>query len=402
MSKNLVICFDIEADLGMTGRRTNVIKLYHSLPHDTHQVTCYLPARNSTIRESEGDAKALLKALAHLNLADITLAFANLFIHTDEFARLIYYTFGQGIREQVIAAYNFLVDNYEDDDRVFLFGAGHAAYVAFLVATFTHSFGLIEARYKADVPGIFRYYAKDNLRTQGRKASQLKPEFFKSTFSRSCRLEFLGFWDMVEPGWIYRTISLPGPGHDFGVRTVRHAVSIDERRHWFRNILLGDQRALNIDFREVWFAGAHSDVVGGYPEPESGLSQLALEWLLGEASVAGLRIDARRGRVMLGLEKGCVPGLQDLVAPSATAPLHSPLRGLWWEFEVLPQRYRDPLTGKVRLIVPMGRRREIPDNSYVHRSVLERMEHLSDYKPANLPSRVQIAETIPFIHGAKG
>src|SRR5262249_4689942 len=35
--------------------------------------------------------------------------------------------------------------------------------------------------------------------------------------------------------------------------------------------------------RQWWFAGNHSDVGGSYPEPESRLSDIALEWMCGEA-----------------------------------------------------------------------------------------------------------------------
>ena len=37
------------------------------------------------------------------------------------------------------------------------------------------------------------------------------------------------------------------------------------------------------DVKQVWFAGVHCDVGGGYPEKESGLAKLALEWMLEEA-----------------------------------------------------------------------------------------------------------------------
>jgi hypothetical protein len=47
-----------------------------------------------------------------------------------------------------------------------------------------------------------------------------------------------------------------------------------------------------IDNLQVWFPGVHCDVGRGYPEEESGLSKLALQWMLGEAEQHGLRVDA--------------------------------------------------------------------------------------------------------------
>jgi hypothetical protein len=41
---------------------------------------------------------------------------------------------------------------------------------------------------------------------------------------------------------------------------------------------------------QIWFSGAHSDVGGGYPE--TGLSDVALEWMTGKAEeVGGLEFD---------------------------------------------------------------------------------------------------------------
>ncbi len=34
--------------------------------------------------------------------------------------------------------------------------------------------------------------------------------------------------------------------------------------------------------KQVWFAGCHSDVGGSYPEDESRLSDITLEWMIGE------------------------------------------------------------------------------------------------------------------------
>jgi hypothetical protein len=37
-------------------------------------------------------------------------------------------------------------------------------------------------------------------------------------------------------------------------------------------------------FEQLWFAGNHADIGGGYPENESRLSDIALGWMVGEAS----------------------------------------------------------------------------------------------------------------------
>ena len=81
---------------------------------------------------------------------------------------------------------------------------------------------------------------------------------------------------------------------------VRHALSIDETRANFERVkwgVIGDEPARVAGelerFEQVWFAGNHSDVGGSYREDESRLSDIALHWLLGEATDAlhPIRVD---------------------------------------------------------------------------------------------------------------
>src|SRR3546814_19097292 len=46
------------------------------------------------------------------------------------------------------------------------------------------------------------------------------------------------------------------------------------------------------DIEQRWFSGVHSDIGGGYPEKESGLSKIPLIWMIDEAEKAGLRVTA--------------------------------------------------------------------------------------------------------------
>src|SRR5580658_8225789 len=70
----------------------------------------------------------------------------------------------------------------------------------------------------------------------------------------------------------------------------RHAVSIDERRCFFRQNLWGTP-VTGQDIKQVWFAGVHSDIGGGYLEKDSGLAKVTLQWMIAEASAAGLLVD---------------------------------------------------------------------------------------------------------------
>src|SRR5205823_5218926 len=50
----------------------------------------------------------------------------------------------------------------------------------------------------------------------------------------------------------------------------------------------------NLWFEQVWFAGNHSDIGGSYPENESRLSDIALDWMAKCAAAVpdALRLDA--------------------------------------------------------------------------------------------------------------
>jgi uncharacterized protein (DUF2235 family) len=126
---------------------------------------------------------------------------------------------------------------------------------------------------------------------------------FKKTFCRECKPHFVGVWDTVSSvGCVYNVAHFPGTKatHNPDLHYVRHAVSIDERRALFRQNLFGTPHGPEQDIEEIWFAGVHSDVSGSYPEPESQLSKIALQWMVCEAEAVGLRVDQNRKADMLG------------------------------------------------------------------------------------------------------
>jgi uncharacterized protein (DUF2235 family) len=125
---------------------------------------------------------------------------------------------------------------------------------------------------------------------------------FNKTFSIECTPHFIGVWDTVSSlGWVYNAVHFPftRATSNPDLRIIRHAVSIDERRAFFRENSFGPPHDPLQDIREVWFAGVHSDVGGSYPEAESQLSKIALRWMLCEAELAG-----RKRQVMAVLTKG--------------------------------------------------------------------------------------------------
>lgn len=75
------------------------------------------------------------------------------------------------------------------------------------------------------------------------------------------------------------------------VRYARHAISIDETRKdfprvkWGKHDVIRKKESLTDEpFVQYWFAGNHSDIGGSYPEAESRLSDVALQWMVDEAT----------------------------------------------------------------------------------------------------------------------
>jgi hypothetical protein len=113
------------------------------------------------------------------------------------------------------------------------------------------------------------------------------------------RIHFLGVWDTVgalgvprilDVKWIPR-FSTQAQFHDTAlcesVRNAFHAVAIDEHRAAYKTTLwTGPPTATIENIEQRWFAGAHADVGGGYPDDL--LYALPLEWLAKKAASCGL------------------------------------------------------------------------------------------------------------------
>src|SRR5207249_3855198 len=99
---------------------------------------------------------------------------------------------------------------------------------------------------------------------------------------------------------------------------------------FFRQNLIDESKAQQ-DLKQVWFAGVHSDVGGSYPETESGLSKIALQWMAREAQQAGLLINREKMDVILG-------GDSQHTSPDPSAVMHRSLRTFWWLGEIYPKR----------------------------------------------------------------
>jgi hypothetical protein len=243
-------------------------------------------------------------------------------------------------------------------------------------------FGLLHLGNDALIPYIIRLYARTTRKARGMTQTFGVAEAFKETFCRDCRLHFVGVWDTVSSaGWIWNPVWLPFTGQNPAIANGRQAISIDERRCYFREKLWGAPLP-GQNMKQVWFAGVHADVGGSCTDLQSGLSQIALEWMLCEAASFGLLVDARKAQKVLGRIAPPPP-----VAPNPAAKTNNSLTWKWWILEFLPHSYYDLAALRKKWRIPLGARRKIPQGSVLHESVIEKLHVDNTYHPPNLPTQ---------------
>ena len=94
------------------------------------------------------------------------------------------------------------------------------------------------------------------------------------------------------------------------VRYARHALAIDETRKDFARepwATIGDWPARPGEpewLRQVWFAGNHSDIGGSYPEDESRLSDITLQWMAEQATGLPNPLQVDRSRLHIFPDAG--------------------------------------------------------------------------------------------------
>jgi uncharacterized protein (DUF2235 family) len=371
--KNIVICCDGTGN-EFGDNNSNVVKLYATLDINEKQIGYYhpgvgtmgAPSANNKLEEKWSVVKGM--------------------------------AFGAGLMPNVGDAYRYLMNLYNQGDDIYLFGFSRGAYTARALAGVLHMFGLLCPGNDGLIPYVTRMFARVSRELALHKNTFTVAEGFKKAFSRDAAVHFVGVWDTVSSvGWIYDPVALPFSARNPHMKIGRHAVSIDERRCFFRDNLWGQPFEpgephypfdVKQDIKQVWFAGVHSDIGGSYLEAESGLSKLTLEWMLREASLAGLIVDRDRATTILGRTPLPAGERSPYAKPDPAAPIHNSLKGAWWPIEFFPHQYYDKQAKAKKWRIPLGARRFIPaDKSMVmHESVQQRLDAGINYNPPNLPA----------------
>lgn len=163
------------------------------------------------------------------------------------------------------------------------------------------------------------------------------------------------------------------------VRFARHAISIDENRSSFPRVGWGHvedyQKNAHLKpawLKQVWFSGNHSDIGGSYPENESRLSDIALQWMVEEFRKAIPEVQIRNELLVT------TPEAKGLQHDEVLSTAH-----MWPKF--LPDWLRRKLTWSAES-------RSIHEDAQLHPTVFERLDendvpHINasmPYRPENL------------------
>lgn len=233
--------------------------------------------------------------------------------------------FGSGIDTAITSAYEWLVENYEPDDEIFIFGFSRGAYTARSLSGLVSKCGLLRRGAPLGVNQLFRRYRRSGAKTirellAGEHGSEefRFEENWMLKYARAVDIKFIGVFDTVGalgvPFPILRSIK--GSAYPFlntGLRRNNeyafHALAMDEHRKAFMPTLWTNMGATTAAPRPIerteqrWFVGAHANVGGGcFSDP---LAQLPLKWLEGKAAALGLGFndefatdrDAAMGRI---------------------------------------------------------------------------------------------------------
>lgn len=309
---------------------------------------------------------------------------------------------GIGVPGNVRKLYRFLCWNWREGDEIYIFGFSRGAFTARTLAALIASQGLVpavigdtpvsHAEMERNAMAAWREYRRDTV-----PLNKSLPTIWIARIIRDallylyhliCRhrsyadvraamngrkdvdIEFLGLFDTVEAfgvpieelrvaiDWAIWPISFRNHRPSHKAKHICHALALDDERTTFHPLRI-DQSHLAADqtVKEVWFAGVHSDVGGGYPE--STLSFVPLVWMA----------DQLEGR--LRFQDGEIEHFKEY--QSAIGPMHDSRGGAAVLYRYGP---RPVLAGDANGGLPV-----------VHFAVIERMLFgCDDYAPIMLPA----------------
>lgn len=290
--KNIVVCSDGTGNAGGKARGTNVWRLFEAVDQSP-----YPPRgqRRQIAFHDDGVGTEKLK-----------------------YVRALTGAFGYGISRNLRQLYAFLIQNYEEyengqHDDIYLFGFSRGAFTVRVLANMVNLCGLpckYEDNRRERTPTEVAALARQALRAYKRRRwpGYGQPQPFKDEYSRDesgksrdVRVKCVGVWDTVDAVGLpideltaafSRLFPLRFSDNALSSRVDAglQALSIDDERYTFHPVLWEAAKSRKQVIKQVWFAGVHSNVGGGYPKDQ--LSYIPLNWMMEQ--VQALEPDRRK------------------------------------------------------------------------------------------------------------
>jgi len=296
--KNIVLCADGTGHRGGYGIDTNVYKTYKAVDINSQGVDQYTFYDQGVGTDKSDTSK-------------------------NKYRTALSGAFGFGFRNNVLHLYHFLARSYNPGDAIFLFGFSRGAATVRAFAGFINACGLVDRNHSSvQTNGAFDadkfqelverafecYQNNKNKPAQQKFKDQYAVKDSIHAPNGDLKIKFVGVWDTVSAlgfsqdfslllKWIFSTAEkisnmIPWLAHDFydyelnnSIENAYHALSIDDERTTFHP-LVWNEKNFTGHVEQVWFAGVHSNVGGGYPR--TGLSDVALQWMQSKAQAHGL------------------------------------------------------------------------------------------------------------------
>jgi uncharacterized protein (DUF2235 family) len=302
-------------------------------------------------------------------------------------------TFGKGLDQNIKNAYEWLIENYDEGDEIFIFGFSRGAYTARSLAGLIAKLGILKPGSPIGVGQLYERYKRSDeetiwqlyeLRDAGKLDNITLEERWMLKYSQPAKIKVVAVWDTVGTlgipafsikGVSRSTLGFLHTGLRIHIENAYHALAIDEQRKDFAPTLWDVRHSNNPNephatprsmqsVEQRWFVGAHANVGGGYNTDL--LAQIPLRWIMEKASTHGLTF---RNDVQID---------GDVLTAPITDSYVDFMGGSYSKFH---KRYYRPI-GPDPEIREDGTHENV--NETIDRSVFERWRAMSTYRPPNL------------------
>jgi uncharacterized protein (DUF2235 family) len=370
---------------------------------------------NSSAKAEKTNVWRMFQALDQTNASQIAKYDDGVGTSSNKYLAAVGGAFGWGLTRNVLSLYKFVCRNFKRDDKtkkideIYAFGFSRGAFTIRVLVDFITTEGLVtfhsDEELNRNAAAAYRNYRSKNFpswspfviwmrwlrdgllwvkdRIKGYRSYREIAQSTKDAKRAEIPIRFLGLWDTVEAygmpvdelkrgiDWVLWPMLFGDLILSPRVERACHALSLDDERTTFHPLLwdqvaearmVAEGKVQRGRITQVWFAGVHSNVGGGYPEDQ--LSLISLDWMMGEAIANGLVLDSK-AVALVGAAK------------SSYARRYDSRAGFGSYYRYAPRRIEVSEDGQGNSILPI-----------VHGSVVMRIAYGSDhYSPISLPYR---------------